>query len=577
MARIRWVEVRNFRSIQSLSWSPSAGINCLIGPGDSGKSTILDAIDLCLGVRRNVSFGDTDFFGLDVNQPIVISVTLGALADELKNFDSYGEFLRGFNAATGQIEDEPRVDIETVITLRLQVTSDLEPMWSLYSERAEQINLERGLAWKHRAALAPARIGSFADTNLSWNRGSILNRLTDEQANLGAELARAAREARASFGNQAGPQLGATLQVVTQTAARLGVPVGGAAQALLDAHSVSIGDGAVALHNEAGIPLRSLGTGSTRLLIAGLQRAAAEAATIALIDEVEYGLEPHRLTRFLDSLGAKDPALPLQVFLTTHSPVALRELSGNQLFVVRPQARGHEVRPAGVSGDVQSTLRADPEAFLARSVIVCEGASEVGLVRGLDQYWAGLGHPSFAALGGAYVDVGGSNPDRCFIRGTALLKLGYRVLVLVDADKPPTPDHVAAFSAAGGQALTWREERALEDELFYSLSDAAIDTLLAKANEVMGRDLIAQHILSKSEGRITLDAVERNRLHNGYTLEIRQLLGRSSRIRNNGWFKSVTTFQDIGRDIVGPQLLAAEAEAGFQDIMGRLWGWTRAT
>ncbi|MCR1572651.1 MULTISPECIES: AAA family ATPase [Stenotrophomonas] len=57
MPRIRHIAIRNFRSIHSLDWSPSAGVNCLVGPGDSGKSTILDAIDLCLGVRRSVSFG----------------------------------------------------------------------------------------------------------------------------------------------------------------------------------------------------------------------------------------------------------------------------------------------------------------------------------------------------------------------------------------------------------------------------------------------------------------------------------------------------------------------------------------
>ncbi|MDP9155474.1 MAG: AAA family ATPase [Pseudomonadota bacterium] len=574
MARIRWLDIRNFRSIQVLNWAPSAGFNCLVGSGDSGKSSILDAIDLCLGARRSLSFGDTDFYALNVVQPIVISVTLGNLPDELKNLDTYGEFLRGFDAATGQIEDEPRAGIETVLTLRLQVTSDLEPAWTLYSERSVQQGLERGLTWKDRSTLAPARIGSFANTNLSWNRGSILNRLTDERADLGAELARAAREARMNFGNQAGPQLGQTLQVVTQTAARLGVPVGGAAQALLDAHSVSIGDGAIALHSATGIPLRSLGTGSARLLIAGLQRVAAEAATIALVDEVEYGLEPHRLARLLDSLGAKDPAQPLQVFLTTHSPVALRELSGNQLFVVRPQADRHDVRVAGVSDEIQSTLRADPEAFLAKSVIICEGASEVGLVRGLDQCWVALGETSFFALGGAYVDVGGSNPDRCFNRGTALLRLGYRVLVLVDADKPPTAGVVAAFEAAGGQALTWRPGRALEDELFCSLSDAAIDALLTKACAIVGRDLVAEHIRSKSNGQTTLDAIELERLLEGRTQATRVLLGTASRIRGSGWFKSVTTYQEIAREIVGPHL--GTAEAGFRAIIDQLWNWTRA-
>lgn len=575
MTRIRKLEIRNFRSIQVLDWVPSAGINCLIGPGDSGKSSILDAIDLSLGARRIAHFSDTDFHGLDVNRPIVISATLGGLPETLINLDAYGDFLRGYDAATGQVEDEPRAGIETALTLRLTVTSDLEPVWSLYSQRAHQQGLERGLAWKERTALAPARVGTFANTNLSWTRGSVLNRLTDERANLGAELARAAREARANFGNQAGAPLAEALRVVTQTATYLGVPVGASAQALLDAHSVSIGDGAIALHDQAGVPLRSLGTGSARLLVAGLQRMASETAAIALIDEVEYGLEPHRLARLLDSLGAKDNALPLQVFMTSHSPAAIRELSGNQVFVVRTQADRHDVREVGVAADVQSTLRADPEAFFAKSVIVCEGASEVGFVRGLDQYWVGQGATSFFALGGAYVDVGGSSPDRCFIRGTALLRLGYRVLVLVDADKPPSPEVAAAFHAAGGQSLTWREGRALEDELFCSLGDDAIDALLAEAGEVLGRDLVSEHITSKSNGQYTLEAVENARLLEGYTDAARGLLGRASRIRGSGWFKSVSTYQEVARDIVGPHLEAAEP--GFQGILEQLRAWAHAT
>lgn len=574
VARIRRLEIRNFRSIQSLDWVPSAGINCLVGPGDSGKSSLLDAIDLCLGARRSISFGDTDFYRLDVDQPIIIALTLGDLPDALLNLEVYAEFLRGFDPASGQVEDEPRAEIETVLTLRLTVTSDLESAWLLYSERAEQQGLERSLAWKERTAIAPARIGSFANTNLSWTRGSVLNRLTEERANLGAELARAAREARASFGNQAGARLAQTLQMVTETANSLGVPVGASAQALLDAHSVSIEDGAITLHNEAGVPLRSLGTGSARLLIAGLQRMAANTATIALIDEVEYGLEPHRLARLLDSLGAKDAAFPLQVFMTSHSPVAIRELSGNQVFVVRSGPGHHDVRQVGVADDVQSTLRADPEAFLAKSVIVCEGASEVGLARGLDQYWVDLGESSFFALGGAYVNVGGSNPDRCFSRGTALLRLGYRVLVVVDADKPATPEITAAFRAAGGQSITWRANRALEDELFCSLPDNAIDALLEKACATVGDDIVTQHIRSKSNGQKDLAAIQLEGLMDNYPDVTKVLLGTASRTRNSGWFKSVSTFQEIAKDIVGPNL--ATAEAGFQEIIEQLRAWIHA-
>ena len=335
MVRIRKIVIRNFRSIRNLEWVPAEGINCLIGPGDSGKSSILDAIDLCLGARRNVPISDTDFYGLDVAQSISITLTLGALPDALKNIDIYGEFLQAFDLETGLVDEEPRRGLETVLVFNLSISGDLEPVWTLVSQRAQDRGIERSISWKDRAGIAPARLGSHANSNLSWTRGSVLNRLSEERTNLGAELARAAREARASFGDQAADQLENSLRIVTNTASSLGVPVGASAKALLDAHSVSISDGAIALHNEDGIPLRSLGTGSSRLLIAGLQRAASESASIILADEVEYGLEPHRLMRLLNSLGAKETQPPLQVFMCTHSPVAVRELNGDQIFVVR--------------------------------------------------------------------------------------------------------------------------------------------------------------------------------------------------------------------------------------------------
>lgn len=573
--RIRKIEIQNFRSIQHLDWTPSAGINCLIGPGDSGKTSILDAIDLCLGARRTAPFGDTDFYNLDVTRPITISLTVGGLPDNLKNLDTYGDFLRAYDPVTQVVEDEPRFDAETVLTLRLTVASDLEPVWLLFSERAAAQDLERGLSWKDRTALAPARIGSFASTNLSWARGSVLNRLTDERADLGAELAAAARSARANFGTQAGAHLATSLEKAHTTAVSLGVPVGASVQALLDAHSVSIRDGAIALHNEAGIPLRSLGTGSARLLIAGLQKAAAEAATVALIDEIEYGLEPHRLVRLLHSLGAKDPTLPQQVFMTTHSPVALRELTGDQIFVLRSLAgQPHQVREVGVADDVQGTIRIAPEAFLAKSVIVCEGASEVGFVRGLDLYWQSQNLPSFFAAGGALIDVGGGGPDRCLNRGMALMALGYRVYVLVDADIPTTPAVQQTFVDAGGFGCAWQPGRALEDELFLSMSHAAVDALLDRAIDLKERALVNDHIQSESAGALTLDIVKASSLIDGYPPDTRALLARASRKGKNSWFKSVTKFEGIARDIVGPNLTGSDPD--FLAKVDHLRGWMHA-
>jgi ABC-type transporter Mla maintaining outer membrane lipid asymmetry ATPase subunit MlaF len=271
--------------------------------------------------------------------------------------------------------------------------------------------------------------------HLGWGRGSILNRISGERAEASAALAKAARDARAAFGDDAQTELGEALGIVAATAAELGIPVGDNVRAMLDAHSVSFRSGTISLHDEDGVPLRSLGTGSTRLLIAGLQRKAAAETSIILVDETEYGLEPHRIMRLLGSLGAKEQDPPLQVFMTTHSPVVLRELSGDQLFVVLRSEEAHTVYLIGADDEIQSTIRLYPDAFLAPSVLVCEGASEVGFVRGMDLHRAQSGETAIAAQGVALVDCGGGPPERCFKRAAAFLALGYRTAVLRDGDK----------------------------------------------------------------------------------------------------------------------------------------------
>ncbi len=136
MAVIRKIEIANFRCLKKFIWQPSPGINCLIGPGDSGKSSILDAIDYCLGARRNLLIADTDFHLLDVNNPINITIALGKLDDALKSIDAYGLYLKGFDSESGDIVEEPEAGLETVLTLEMTVAADLEPQWKLVSERA---------------------------------------------------------------------------------------------------------------------------------------------------------------------------------------------------------------------------------------------------------------------------------------------------------------------------------------------------------------------------------------------------------------------------------------------------------
>lgn len=573
MARIRKVEIENFRGIQRLEWNPSPGINCLIGPGDSGKSSILDAIDLCLGARRSATFTDADFHQLKVDAPIVIAVTVGELDDDLKSLHAYENYLRGFDANTGRVEEEPGVGLETVLTVKLTVASDLEPTWTLVSERAEALQQTRNLAWADRVRLAPTRIGEMASYHLGWRRASVLNRVSEERADVSAGLAEAARSARDKFGDLASGQLAETLRIVADTAKELGIPVGENIKAMLDAHSVSFSDGSISLHDEHGVPLRGLGIGSTRLLIAGLQRKAAGRSSIVLIDELEYGLEPHRIIRMLGSLGAKEKVPPLQVFTTTHSPIALCELSGGQLFLVRRSAERHEIQVVGTDNGIQGTIRSSPHAFLAPRVIVCEGASEVGFIRGLDQYRTANGHDSIAAQGVALVDAKGV--DQIYDRALPLQALQYMVFVVRDDDKRPKEVDEQVFVESGGDVLVWRDERALEEELFFSLTDDAVGSLLERAVDLNGERLINDQLKSISDNAKDLEGIRDEARRGVISRESRDLLGKAAKKgesgKKKGWFKTVTMMEDVARDIVGPDL--PNADAGFRNCVERIFEW----
>jgi putative ATP-dependent endonuclease of the OLD family len=141
----------------------------------------------------------------------------------------------------------------------------------------------RSLTWGDRQKMAPTRIGSYGDARLAWRRGAVLHRLSDEIVDVSAALATVARDARASFGDQADAQLRKTLDIVQTSAKAVGIDLGTGAKALLDVQVVSFVGGSIAVHDGNGVPLSGLGFGSTRMLIALLQREIASKTGIILL------------------------------------------------------------------------------------------------------------------------------------------------------------------------------------------------------------------------------------------------------------------------------------------------------
>ena len=551
MSVIRHVDIKNFRTIKNLSWHPNPGFNCLIGPGDSGKSTLLDAIDLTLGARRSYSFNDADFYQLNTLTPLSITITIGELHDDLKNVESYGFFLRGYNAETRQIFDEPQQGAETVLTVKLTVDSNLDPDWRLYSNRAEADGLERRLPWKHRELLSPARLGTTAHQNLAWGSRSVLNKLSEDTLDVSAVLAQLGRQTRQAFAEQQVEGVSEVLRQVQQISNDLGVQVG-ELKALLDVNGISLSNGAISLHNNDNTPLRQLGTGSSRLLISGLQKAAARSKVI-IVDEAEYGLEPYRITRLLNELGSKETNPTQQVFITTHSPYVLRELQANQLHVIRkpsavelafnPDNAGHKVYSLDGGEIQQATLRACAESFFCKRVIVCEEKTEIGLVRGIDLNRQDNNAATVVANGIHCADGGG---DSMFARAKVFSSLGYPTAIFKDSDKAPQHEvHTQEAIQSGIAIYEWGDNRATEDAIFVSCPPELIPALLDIAIERKGVDSLESHIRANSNNSIGFSDCYQHFIE-GY----RPILAKSA--NKKSWFKDIEPAEKIARHIVGP-------------------------
>src|SRR5512137_1023988 len=100
--RLRRLQIQQFRGVRSLDWRHVGMTAALVGPGDTGKSTILDAIERVLSPRWNVAFDDTDFWDVQAETPIVIRATITDLAPSFYRDSKFGLVLHGFDAATSE-------------------------------------------------------------------------------------------------------------------------------------------------------------------------------------------------------------------------------------------------------------------------------------------------------------------------------------------------------------------------------------------------------------------------------------------------------------------------------------------
>lgn len=556
--KLRHVKIERFRCVESLAWRIDGDFLCLIGPGDAGKSTLLDAVEFALSPRWNVAFDDSDFYRGDTEQPIVIEATLGELPPRLLSDASFGLRLRGFTT-DGAVVDEPGEGDEEVITIRLTVDASLEPTWEVVTDRhPEGLPIHA----REREKLGAVRLGAMFDRHLSWGKGSFLARLTDDETSPAALLAAAGRTAREAVNPG---QLGRLQEAATRTAAlaeAFGVKPSGTFLPGLDPGLTTPGAGGLALH-DGPVPLRRSGLGTRRLTLLAVQREIASTGGVVLIDELEHGLEPYRVRRLLRELlnptvtkpsgvaptSTASATVARQVFVTSHSPIALSEIEADQLRVVRRDGTG--IRVLRPTNEAQPTMRSAAEAFLSRRVIVCEGKTELGLIRGLDQFWSRTGEP-MAARGIGLADAGGRTKVGKTAR--AFLGLAYPTAILADSDQDlDEPDD--DLRAAGAAVFRWAGTHATEDQIIKDLPWAGVAGLVRVAIDEHGADLVMSQIatgLNVAPSALSNDTTDWIPSYAESTL--RTVIASAARSKN-AWFKRVDLAEPVGV-IVGEHLHA---------------------
>lgn len=484
MSKIYSIHIENFRCIHELNQTfGNKSFIALIGRGDSGKSTVLKAISLVLNPNWNVNISDLDFFNADTSNNIVIEAVITDIPDDLLRIDKYGLFINLLNGdeVVTDIEDVDADQKQPVLRIRLTVDESLEPKWTICSGR--EIG-DVQISASDRAKLNMFMVSDYIDNHFSYSKGSPLYSWFKQNiSNENSPDKKLIEVVRQSYNaiktaNTFAEFDNATNRIL-KTAQQLGLTIS-ELRTLLEFKDNAYTESNISLHS-GEIPYRLQGKGSKRLLSIAIQQSLIKVGGIILIDEIEQGLESDRarnLTRLLARSGNG------QIFITTHSRDVILEPDASSVYLMRSGVD----KLINFDIDLQGTLRAKPEAFFAKRIISCEGATEEGIIRAFSdnlQIKRGYG---ISAQGIVHIDGSGSN--KFFKYARRFKAVGIEVMVFCDNDNTDVDDDREDAIADGIKVVMCEKGNSIEQQIFRDMPWDGICELLYYAIEEHGDEAI---------------------------------------------------------------------------------------
>lgn len=376
----------NFRKLLEADVSFHPALNVIVGENNSGKTALIDAIRSVLGERQfdeeDLSFDPKSTTYLS---PITISATFAGL-----RLDDESAFLEALVPA-----EEPGT-YNALIKVTATQRND-----TIARELSIGTSLRGGAVFEvlqhRRVAYLPALRDPDSATGLRPGRQSqlahLLRRVTNEDQR--KELVKMASEANKNLKGHESVET--ARQLLRDNLLALSGPDYAQEPGLsfVQPEFQRIAGNLEAIAEDMRIGMNGLGASNlyyVAAVLADLIKDSSVRYRALLIEEPEAHLHPHYqilLLRFLKQT-AKNEQHPVQVFVTTHSPILASQAASDGILPIVKRGSVHRSAPIPVDQNLPNATRVRQyldatrsELFFARRILMVEGDAELLLLPAL--------------------------------------------------------------------------------------------------------------------------------------------------------------------------------------------------